>query len=245
VAVHGDLARPRAVLAGRTRPLFGSALAGSALAHAALAGVALALGVALEQGPAAPSLRVLEVALVGPLLNAAQPAAPAATAPASVPPPSAATPAPARAQPPPRAARPTAERAPSPVAPPARPTDGTPSGERPLSSADRAASAAGAPAPHAPAPRGLVTARPRYKRNPEPPYPLDARRRRQQGTVLLSVHVSAAGAPQAVAVARSSGFRALDAAAASAVARWEFEPGRRDGEAVDSDVEVPIRFQLR
>jgi protein TonB len=90
-----------------------------------------------------------------------------------------------------------------------------------------------------------VTARPRYKRNPEPPYPLAARRRRQEGTVLLSVHVTAAGAPRAVTVARSSGFRALDDAAASAVGRWEFEPGRRDGEPIASDVEIPVRFRLR
>jgi protein TonB len=103
-------------------------------------------------------------------------------------------------------------------------------------------SALAAPFPSA---RGLVTARPRYKRSPQPAYPLEARRRRQQGTVLLAVQVDATGRPESVAVATSSGFAALDAAAVAAVKGWEFEPARRDGEAVDSRVEVPIRFELR
>jgi protein TonB len=95
-----------------------------------------------------------------------------------------------------------------------------------------------------PAARGLVRARPDYKRNPEPSYPREARRRRQQGTVLLSVRVSAAGRADSIAVAASSGFGALDAAAVAAVREWEFEPGRLDGEPVASQVEIPIRFEL-
>jgi protein TonB len=101
--------------------------------------------------------------------------------------------------------------------------------------------AANAPIPVA---REAVRARPRYKRNPEPPYPALARRRRQEGVVLLSVRVDAAGRPESVEVQVSSGFASLDDAAVAAVTRWEFEPGRLDGEPVASQVEVPIHFQL-
>jgi periplasmic protein TonB len=87
-------------------------------------------------------------------------------------------------------------------------------------------------------------ARPRYKRNPEPTYPALARRRRQEGVVLLAVLVDAAGRPETIEVQASSGFASLDEAAVAAVRDWEFEPGRQDGEPVASRVEVPIQFQL-
>jgi protein TonB len=96
----------------------------------------------------------------------------------------------------------------------------------------------------APLVREAVAARPRYKVNPEPPYPVVARRRQQEGVVLLSVRVDAAGRPEAVTVQSSSGFSALDAAAVAAVKNREFEPGRLGGEPVPSQVEVPIRFEL-
>jgi protein TonB len=96
----------------------------------------------------------------------------------------------------------------------------------------------------APIAREPSIARPRYKRNPEPAYPALARRRRQEGVVLLAVLVDAAGRPESVEVQTSSGFDSLDAAAVAAVKDWEFEPGRRDGEPVASRVEVPIQFQL-
>jgi protein TonB len=96
----------------------------------------------------------------------------------------------------------------------------------------------------APGAREAISARPRYRRNPEPPYPAIARRRRQQGLVLLAVEVDASGSPTAVEVQASSGFAALDAAAVAAVKEWEFEPGRLDGAPVASRVEVPIRFEL-
>ena len=96
----------------------------------------------------------------------------------------------------------------------------------------------------APLVREAISARPRYKINPEPPYPVVARRRRQEGVVLLSVRVDAAGRPEAVTIQASSGFSALDEAAVAAVENWEFEPGRLGGEPVASQVEVPIRFEL-
>jgi protein TonB len=103
-----------------------------------------------------------------------------------------------------------------------------------------------APVASAPEPvaRETTSARPRYKTNPEPPYPVLARRRRQEGVVLLAVRVDAAGRPETVEIQTSSGFAALDEAAVAAVKTWEFEPGRLGGAPVPSQVEVPIRFQL-
>jgi protein TonB len=97
---------------------------------------------------------------------------------------------------------------------------------------------------NAPGASAAISAHPRYKNNPEPEYPAAARRRGQQGTVLLTVRVDMFGRPESVAIATSSGFSALDAAAIAAVQHWEFEPGRLAGVPVPSQVEVPIRFQL-
>lgn len=86
---------------------------------------------------------------------------------------------------------------------------------------------------------------PRYRRNPSPVYPSAARARGQEGTVLLEVMVSVYGRPDAIQVKRSSGYAALDKAAIKAVRKWEFEPARAGGEAVESSIEVPIVFQIQ
>ena len=87
-------------------------------------------------------------------------------------------------------------------------------------------------------------AQPNYAKNPEPLYPLAARRRRQQGLVLLTVKVTSLGRAAAVTLKQSSGFTLLDEAALSAVRDWEFEPARIGPLAVQSEIEVPVRFQL-
>ncbi len=77
-----------------------------------------------------------------------------------------------------------------------------------------------------------------------PAYPEMARRRGQQGRVVLHVNVSAEGMPVTVAVVETSGFASLDAAAMSAVQRWRFMPATRAGTAVPAVAEVPVRFRL-
>lgn len=89
-----------------------------------------------------------------------------------------------------------------------------------------------------------VRARPNYLKNPEPPYPAQARRRRQEGLVLLSVKVTVQGRAALVAVKQSSGFPVLDEAAVQAVKGWEFEPARIGARAMESEIEVPVRFRL-
>jgi periplasmic protein TonB len=77
-----------------------------------------------------------------------------------------------------------------------------------------------------------------------PVYPEVARRRGQQGRVLLQVNVSANGVPVDVTVAQSSGFASLDDAALRAVEQWRFVPATRGGTAVPAVAEVPVRFRL-
>ena len=84
-----------------------------------------------------------------------------------------------------------------------------------------------------------------YGHNPAPTYPVEARRRAEHGTVLLRIKVAADSAVAAVEIAQSSGFDLLDEAALDAVRHgWRFVPARRDGIAIESWVEVPIRFAL-
>jgi protein TonB len=84
-----------------------------------------------------------------------------------------------------------------------------------------------------------------YLHNPAPEYPLQARRLRERGTVLLRVEVSAQGGALQVLIERGSGWQLLDAAALRAVKRWRFEPARRGREPVAAWVLVPIEFDLR
>lgn len=89
-----------------------------------------------------------------------------------------------------------------------------------------------------------LRATPIYRVNPEPPYPATARRRRQEGRVLLAVRVTSQGRASRIELKQSSGFPALDEAAWQAVRGWEFEPARLGALAVESEIEVPVRFKL-
>jgi protein TonB len=77
-----------------------------------------------------------------------------------------------------------------------------------------------------------------------PAYPESARRRGQQGRVVLRVNVSAEGMPVAVTVAESSGYASLDAAALAAVQQWRFVPATKGTTPVPAVAEVPVRFRL-
>jgi protein TonB len=83
-----------------------------------------------------------------------------------------------------------------------------------------------------------------YLNNQPPAYPLSARRRGIEGTVLLRVEIHALGHCQHVQVKRSSGHEVLDRAALEAVRQWRFVPARRGSQPVTAPVEVPITFKL-
>lgn len=78
----------------------------------------------------------------------------------------------------------------------------------------------------------------------EPRYPMESRRRGEQGTVLLRVLVGRDGLPIDVEVARSSGYRPLDRAAREAVLRWRFRPVQINGVNVQARGLVPIKFDV-
>jgi protein TonB len=83
-----------------------------------------------------------------------------------------------------------------------------------------------------------------YLKNPAPAYPPAARRRGEEGRVVLRVQVSAQGGAEQVEVRTSSGSSRLDEAAAATVSHWKFIPARRGDTPVQSWVLVPIIFKL-
>ncbi len=80
--------------------------------------------------------------------------------------------------------------------------------------------------------------------NPHPEYPLLARRRGEQGKVVLRVGVTPDGAASEVAVAASSGHPLLDAAAVRGVRTWRFSPATEGGHPIPGTAEVTIDFHL-
>jgi periplasmic protein TonB len=78
-----------------------------------------------------------------------------------------------------------------------------------------------------------------------PSYPSTARRLGIEGTSMLRVHVAADGRVTDVQVDQSAGHPDLDRAAADAVRRWKFEPGRRGSEPIGMWVRLPVQFVLK
>jgi protein TonB len=75
-------------------------------------------------------------------------------------------------------------------------------------------------------------------------YPERARRRNQEGTVVVHALIGPDGRPIEVTVAQSSGHRLLDEAAQDAIANCAFVPQKIGGRAVRAIVEIPIPFKL-
>uniref|UniRef100_UPI0030EEAA08 energy transducer TonB n=1 Tax=Pseudomonas guineae TaxID=425504 RepID=UPI0030EEAA08 len=91
----------------------------------------------------------------------------------------------------------------------------------------------------------VFSAKPSFRDPPrQPNYPAQARRRNQQGEVLVEVRLDAFGRQRSLNVLRSSGVDSLDRAALEAVAQWRFRPETSAGQAVPSRVQIPIRFAL-
>jgi TonB family protein len=78
--------------------------------------------------------------------------------------------------------------------------------------------------------------------SPLPRYPRDWKERGWAGTVLLRLHISAAGAIEQIEIVASSGFHELDASAISAVKHWKARPAQKLGKPVASQVNLPVVF---
>lgn len=78
-----------------------------------------------------------------------------------------------------------------------------------------------------------------------PRYPMDARRKREQGMVVLRLVISEQGRVTDVSIHKSSGSESLDVAAVEAVRRWRWSPLQRDGKSVAVTGLVQIPFILK
>lgn len=78
-----------------------------------------------------------------------------------------------------------------------------------------------------------------------PRYPIESRRKREQGTVVLNLTLGLDGGVDNIAVSRSSGFSRLDHAALDAVRKWRWRPVIRNGQPVrvSGVVEIPFVIQ--
>lgn len=89
-----------------------------------------------------------------------------------------------------------------------------------------------------------ASAPPMLTRRIEPAYPAEARRTRRQGWVDVTFTVQPDGSVTGAAVADADPKYVFDRAALTAVSRWQFSPGMRDGKAVASQVRQRIEFRL-
>lgn len=78
-----------------------------------------------------------------------------------------------------------------------------------------------------------------------PKYPMNSRRRGEEGRTILDVLVSKEGEAKSVTLVASSGFKELDAAAKEAVLAAKFNPGERNGKVVEASARMVILFQLK
>lgn len=77
-----------------------------------------------------------------------------------------------------------------------------------------------------------------------PRYPMESRRKREEGTVLLRLLIGTDGRVAQVSIAESSGFERLDQAALQAARGWRWQPMIRDGQPVEVRGTMPITFGL-
>jgi TonB family protein len=89
---------------------------------------------------------------------------------------------------------------------------------------------------------GGVTA-PRLIHSSEPKFSREARKKKVQGTCILSLVIGADGSPRDISVTRPLGF-GLDDEAIKAVEKWRFEPAHKDGQPVKVRVNVEVNFKL-
>ena len=74
-----------------------------------------------------------------------------------------------------------------------------------------------------------------------PDYPESERASRVEGVVVLALRVDKSGQVSNARVVRSLG-KAFDEAAVEAVRQWRFEPLLRDGQPVESEINITINF---
>jgi len=79
--------------------------------------------------------------------------------------------------------------------------------------------------------------------SPDPEFSEEARKAKYQGTCTLMIVVAADGRPTNIRVVNSLGM-GLDEKAIETVRTWRFEPGKKDGHAVNVEMAVEVDFHL-
>ena len=110
------------------------------------------------------------------------------------------------------------------------------------SAAAMALAPAAPPAPAAPQRVELPSTNAEYLQNPKPLYPGMSKRLGEQGQVIHSVLIGEDGLPVSAVLVKSSGFDRLDQAAYTAVMRWHYVPGKRNGVPTAMSFNVPINW---
>ena len=98
--------------------------------------------------------------------------------------------------------------------------------------------------PTPPAPRSVFVAASPFADNPSPPYPRHEQALGREGTVLVTARIDRFGCVIDVTLKKRSRYPGFNRAALAAVRKWRFNPGMRDGVAVEDEIDVPIVFQL-
>ena len=91
---------------------------------------------------------------------------------------------------------------------------------------------------------GRIDAHPSLEQAIKPSYPIGARRRGEEGTVVLDVTVNPKGRASDVRLVSSCGFSELDNAAQRAAGQARFKPGTSNGQPVESAARLTIIFRL-
>ncbi|MFO1449417.1 MAG: TonB family protein [Opitutaceae bacterium] len=91
--------------------------------------------------------------------------------------------------------------------------------------------------------RGLLDDQPTARYQAQPVYPFEMRRSGITGEVVVGFIVDSNGGVRDVYAIRST-QREFEPAALQAVAKWKFRPGRKDGRAVNTRMQVPIVFNI-
>lgn len=78
----------------------------------------------------------------------------------------------------------------------------------------------------------------------KPEYPAQARRRIQDGQVLVLMHVDRSGYACRVTLVQGSGVDVIDEATLKAVRRWRLVPGMRGGEPVETIYQFAVSFSM-
>lgn len=114
---------------------------------------------------------------------------------------------------------------------------------------EEAASEPAAPTPPMPLPPGPVVLSSELSlacpERPAPTYPLQSRRLREAGGVLLRVELGESGTVIQARVDRSSGHSRLDEAALAAVRTWRCSPATRNGQPTRAVALQPFHFILQ